>query len=69
MPVLFLLAVQNYDLFAGKRLKNKEKEVELEGGSLVCVLQVDTVQVEEETMLVNYMQPGEELTLVYLFTA
>lgn len=67
MPVLFVLGVKNYDKFDGELLNNKERDVTLKEGADVYVMDVKKVKVEEDTMLENYMETGEELTIVYLF--
>ena len=66
IPALFMMGVQNFDKFNGK-LSQKKNFISLNKGIDVYMFDVKKVKVEENTMLANYMTPGEELTLVYLF--
>lgn len=68
LPVLFILGILNFDKFNGKLVKNKDKDIILNQGLNVYVMQVYKIIVEEETMLANYMRPGDELTIVNLFS-
>lgn len=67
IPALFVVGILNFDKFNGKLVKNHEYNVILDQGINVYVLQVQKLKVEEDTMLANYLTPGEEITVVYLF--
>ena len=66
VPILFIMAAQNYDRFDGKK-KNPES-----GRSLVCldkdfqfnVVQVNQVKVEKESRLARYLPVDTDLNVV-----